>query len=308
MRRIFTIGEMVLDILFKGGKPVSATPGGSMLNTAVSLGRLGLDVHFISEFGKDKVGAVADAFLTGNGIHTQHIYRYPGFPSSLALAFLDEHNNADYQFYKQYPEKRLDIIFPEPTEEDIILFGSFYGIDPDIHARLKPFLQHAKEKNALIIYDPNFRTTHLPKLETYRPVLMENFEMADIIKGSDEDFGYIFNTGNVEDTWEKTKDFSDVLIYTANKDDVRYRSPGIDETYEVPPIRPISTIGAGDSFNAGLIYGLVSHGMTRNNLKTMRREQRSEIIRNAIRFAGHVCMSYDNYISQAFADEIKSPV
>ncbi|MDR2036561.1 MAG: carbohydrate kinase [Bacteroidales bacterium] len=306
MRRIFAIGEMVLDIIFKGGKPVSATPGGSMLNTAVSLGRLGLEAYFISEFGKDKVGDIADAFLTENGINTRYTYRYPGSPSSLALAFLNEHNNADYQFYKQYPEKRLDITFPEPTEGDVILFGSFYGIDPNIHLRLKPFLQQAKEKNALIIYDPNFRTTHLPQLEAYRPVILENFGIADIVKGSDEDFGYIFNTGNVEDTWEKIKGSSDALIYTANKNDVKYHSSEVHETYEVPAIHPISTIGAGDSFNAGLIYGLISQGITKNNLKTMDHGQRSDIIRNAIRFAGHVCMSYDNYISQAFADEIKS--
>ena len=46
MRRIFAIGETVFDIIFKDGKPITSTPGGSLLNTAVTLGRLGLDVYF----------------------------------------------------------------------------------------------------------------------------------------------------------------------------------------------------------------------------------------------------------------------
>ena len=128
MSRIFAIGETVFDIIFKNGKPASSTPGGSMLNTAVSLGRLGLDVYFISEYGKDKVGELVDNFLRTNGVSTDYVSRSDDLPSSLALAFLDDNNNADYSFYKYHPEKRLDIPFPELTHSDIVLYGSFYVI------------------------------------------------------------------------------------------------------------------------------------------------------------------------------------
>ena len=66
MRRIFAIGETVYDIIFKGTQPVSAKPGGAMLNTAVSLGRLNLPVHFISEYGYDIVGDIINNFLNKN--------------------------------------------------------------------------------------------------------------------------------------------------------------------------------------------------------------------------------------------------
>ena len=300
MRRIFAIGETVFDIIFKDGKPVSSTPGGSMLNTAVSLGRLGLDVYFISEYGKDTVGNLVDDFLGSNGVNTGYAFRYDGFTTSLALAFLDENNNAEYSFYKRYPEKRLDVVLPELTGNDIVIYGSFYGIDPEIHARLKPFLEQAHEKNALVIYDPNFRKAHLPGMDTYRPIMMENFAHADIVKGSNEDFELIFGARTAREAWKHLNGLCDMMIYTANKNNVELCMPDIHDSYPVPPLTPVSTIGAGDTFNAGLIFGLISQNIGKEELKNLTEGQREFIIARAISFAGHVCMSYDNYISPSF--------
>ncbi len=305
MRRIFAIGETVFDIIFKDGKPVASTPGGSMLNTAVSLGRLGLDVHFISEYGKDTVGNLVDDFLRSNGVGTNYAYRYDEFPSSLALAFLNRDNNAEYSFYKRYPEKRLDVAFPELTSDDIVIYGSFYGIEPDIYVRLKPFLEQAHAKNTLVIYDPNFRKAHLSGMDIYRPIMMENFGHADIIKGSDEDFENIFGTLTAVESWKHVGDNCDMLVYTANKNHVELCMPDVHDLYPVPPITPVSTIGAGDTFNAGLIFSLVTQGIGKSELKRLSNTQRTAIIGSAIKLAGHVCMSYDNYISPEFANKLK---
>jgi len=306
--RIFAIGETVFDIIFKNGKPVTSTPGGSMLNTAVSLGRLGLDVYFISEYGKDAVGNLVDDFLHSNGVNTDYICRYDDIPSSLALAFLDDNNNAEYGFYKQVPASRLNVAFPELTGSDIVIYGSFYGIEPEIYVRLKPFLEQAHSNDALVVYDPNFRKAHMSKIDVYRPVIMENFAHADIIKGSDEDFTHIFGARSADETWQAVRNRCDMLVYTANKDDVRIFMQDVHDSYPVPPITPISTIGAGDTFNAGLIYGLATRRIGRNELKHLNSEQRAAIFGDAIRLAGHVCMSYDNYISQEFADKISKNI
>jgi len=303
MNKIFAIGETVFDIIFKNGKAVASTPGGSMLNTAVSLGRLGLDVRFISEYGKDKVGNLVDDFLRDNDVDTGYACRYNTFPSSLALAFLDENNNAEYSFYKQYPENRLDISFPELNGKDIVIYGSFYGIEPEIYVRLKPFLEQAHNKNALVIYDPNFRKAHLSGMDIYRPIIMENFRHADIVKGSDEDFEHIFGARTAMESWKYLEDKCDMLIYTANRNHVELCMAGIHDSYPVPPITPVSTIGAGDTFNAGLISGLINQDIGRDELKHLSDAQRAAIVERAIRFAGHVCMSYDNYISMEFAEE-----
>src|SRR4030042_701960 len=107
MRNIFGIGETVFDIILKQGQPVAAKAGGSVLNAFVSLGRLGMTVHFISEYGTEPVGELIDRFLNENNVSTRYVTRYQDGKSTLALAFLDENNNASYTFYKDYPLTRL---------------------------------------------------------------------------------------------------------------------------------------------------------------------------------------------------------
>ena len=68
MRKIIGIGESILDIVFKNQQPVSATPGGSVFNGLISLGRLGLPVYFVSDLGQDQVGKLITDFMENNGL------------------------------------------------------------------------------------------------------------------------------------------------------------------------------------------------------------------------------------------------
>lgn len=108
-------------------------PDRSVLNSVVSLGRMGLPIFFISEYGKDDVGNLIDDFLKNNGVNSSFVHRYQNGSTALALAFLNEKNDAHYSFYKDYPGKRLDIDFPVIERNDIILCGSFYAIWPEIN-------------------------------------------------------------------------------------------------------------------------------------------------------------------------------
>jgi sugar/nucleoside kinase (ribokinase family) len=93
--------------------PGQPGPGGSMLNTAVSLGRCGLEVEMITELGQDKIGQTVLEFLAENGVSTSFIQPADGFKTPIALAFLDEKGNAAYSFYIKYPENRLNLPWPE---------------------------------------------------------------------------------------------------------------------------------------------------------------------------------------------------
>jgi fructokinase len=103
MPTVFTIGETILDIIFENGQPVAAKAGGSMLNSAVSLGRCGLQVEMLTELGEDKIGEMVKGFLNDNGVGTLFLKLAEGFKTPVSLAFLDEKGNAQYSFYKQYP-------------------------------------------------------------------------------------------------------------------------------------------------------------------------------------------------------------
>ncbi len=302
MRKIYTIGETVLDILFKNNLPVTAKAGGACLNTAVTLGRLNLPVHFIGEFGMDQVGNFIDHFLKDNHVSTQYVYRYYDGKSSLALAFLNENNDASYDFYKIYPEKRLALNFPDIQQDDIVLFGSIYAVTMEIRKKLLEFIHQANRKKAIVIYDPNFRKQHLHELGKMKPLILENLSLAQIVRGSNEDFSFILGANNVEETYAETSRYCKNLLYTANKKGVFVRTPSINLTYPVKTIEPVSTIGAGDSFNAGIVYSLFRHNIGFKELETLDEKTWEKLLSTAVEFATHVCLSYDNYISAEFAE------
>lgn len=85
------------------------------------------------------------------------------------------------------------------------------------------------------------------------------------------------------------------------------RTQSISERYDVRKIEPISTIGAGDNFNAGVVYSLYRYGIGYKDLDQLNRDQWEQIINTAVDFATFVCMSYDNYISAEFAGQYKLP-
>ena len=121
--KIYAIGETILDLIFENNNPIAAKAGGSMLNTAVSLGRLGLSVEFISEYGCDKPGELIDNFLSECGVSTNYLKKFTDGKTPLALAFLDKNKNASYTFYKDYPPERLEIEMPLIKQNDIVLLA-----------------------------------------------------------------------------------------------------------------------------------------------------------------------------------------
>lgn len=275
-----------------------------MLNTAVSLGRLGLPINFISEYGTDTVGEMIDSFLTSNGVDTSYVYHYAEGKSALALAFLDENNNANYSFYKAYPTKRLDMAFPKVQANDIIMFGSFYGVTYEIRDILKEFLLQARVSGAVIIYDPNFRKSHLFELERLKPAILENMSMASIVRCSDEDLELIFNVKGVDAAYEVVRPMCANMVYTSSSHAVYLRTPSINEIFPVRKIDPISTIGAGDNFNAGMVYGLYKHSINHQDVPLLPLDTWKSLMSTGIDFATEVCLSYENYISKEFAASV----
>ncbi len=306
MRQIYAIGETLYDIIFKDGQPQAGKPGGAMLNSTVSLGRIGLPVSLISEYAGDDIGNLIDLFLKGNGVKTGFVDRYTNGKTALAIAMLNEKNDASYTFYKHYPERRLEMIFPSVNSDDIILCGSIYAITPEIRTRFVQFIKGSSENGGIVIYDPNFRNAHASELDQLKPLIIENMKMASIIRGSDEDFKNIYNAGSPDSAWDIVKNYSDCMVYTASADGVYVRTPSFTGRFPVKKINPVSTIGAGDNFNAGMIAAIYKNGITRDELDKMGEEKWERIVSTGVGFASDVCMSYENYISDEFADKFKT--
>lgn len=305
MNQIYAVGETILDIIFKDGQAVTSRPGGSSFNASITLGRLGAPITFISEMGNDKVGDLIQAFLHDNGVSSRYVKRYEEGQSAIALAFLNQKSDAEYQFYKDYPHQRLDVEFPDFKADDLLIFGSFYALNPGIRPRVKVLLEKAKAAGATIIYDPNFRSSHLAERDQLLDIILENMDFATIVRASDEDLKNIFGLDNPQEAWEKMSKRCSALVYTANAHGVHLITHNLDLKLEVEEIQPLSTIGAGDTFNAGLLYGISLGGYTRDQLEKLKCEEWETLIQRAITFSREVCLSYDNYLPVEFADKVK---
>jgi len=303
MSHIYTVGETILDIIFRDNQPMAARPGGSSFNASISLGRLGAPVTFISEMGNDRVGDLIRDFMERNGVDPGLVARYEDGQSAIALAFLNERSDAEYQFYKDYPHQRLNVPFPEFRQGDLLLFGSFYALNPGIRPRVKKLLKSAVRAGAVIVYDPNFRSTHLASRERLVPVIEENMSFATIVRASDEDMRNVFGAKDPGSAWNRVREHCRALVYTANAHGVHLLSDTVRMELEVEQITPLSTIGAGDTFNAGLVYGIWKEGYDRTQIGQLNREQWEGLLQRAITFSREVCLSYDNYLPEEIAKE-----
>lgn len=308
MRKVIGIGETILDVIFKNDQPIGAVPGGSMFNGLISLGRVGMNAGFISETGNDRIGRKIIKFLEDNHVDASNISVYPEAKSPVSLAFLNDQNDAEYIFYKDHPNDKLDFIFPDIQPDDIVMYGSFYAVNPVIRPQMFAFLEHAQRQGAILYYDVNFRASHANDVMKVTPNILENLEFADIVRGSKEDFEVMFNKSEADIVYRSQISFyCKNFIYTQGAEPLILKGVGgFSKDYPVAQTETVSTIGAGDNFNAGFVYGLVKYGITREMLETgVAEELWDKVIDEAQQFATNVCQSINNSVDQAFADKKK---
>lgn len=307
MRKVIGIGETVLDIIFKDNKPVNAVPGGSALNAIVSLSRAGISADFIGEVGHDRVGSHILDFLKDNHVGVSKMEISPEGQSHLSLAFLDEENNADYLFYKDHVHDLFSMAYPEINRDDIVLFGSFFAVNPIIHAEVNEFLKFAQQKGAILYYDVNFRPSHRHEVMKITPNFIDNLELSTIVRGSHEDFEVLYKQTDAAKVYQnQIKFYCKNFIYTRGDKPVSvFATPQFQKDYDVPALQPVSTIGAGDNFNAGIIYGLLKEHITLHQIEEgLSAAQWDALIGYAQAFSAACCQDIYNYVSEAFGQKM----
>lgn len=285
-QRVIGIGETVLDILFKNDQPQKAVPGGSTFNSMISLGRAGVPCAMVTEVGSDHIGDFTCQFLRDNGVSSEYVCRHNGTKSHVTLAFLNEHNDAQYVFYKDHASAALDGRLPQFSAGDVLLFGSFFAINPAIRPAVHSLLLNARQAGAWLYYDINFRKSHIQDIPHVITNIEENMRLADLVRGSQEDFEYLYNLHDPDAVYDKVRPFCTTLILTDGARSIRVYTPQGCRTYPVAVIETVSTVGAGDNFNAGYIYAMLQ-GI----------DNPDERIAMAQRWSQDVCRQIGNNIS-----------
>ena len=129
------------------------------------------------------------------------------------------------------------------------------------------------------------------------------------MRGSDEDFEVMYGKRDCDAVYRSEISFyTKKFIYTRGALPVELRADGgFSKQYPVTPTTTVSTIGAGDNFNAGFVYGLIKYGITRSdNERGLTELQWDQLIGCAQAFSANCCQSLNNSIDPAFAQQLRN--
>ena len=307
MRKIVGIGESVLDILFRDAQPIAAVPGGSTFNSMISLGRTAgrlledVKVMIVTQLGRDQVSEIITSFIKRNGVSDEAVSLIDGIQTPVSIAMLDEKNDAHYEFFRDKEAPALvarDIDF---APGDIVIFGSFFAIKEGTRDAVRQIVLKAKAAGAIIYYDINFRKSHLLDLPVTRPFIEENCALSDIVRGSCEDIELVFGSADPHLVYQqKMSSLCSTFVCTKGSKSAEVFSIAGSWEFPVEKIDTVSTIGAGDNFNAGLVYGLGSGKYEKDKVHCLDLSDWKHLVPVAMRFSANVCRSIFNYVDEDF--------
>lgn len=254
--RILITGEALTDIVVDADGGRREHPGGSPLNVAVALSRLGHDAHLLTAIGDDARGDAIRAHLDESGVQLTPASVRPG-RTSTAEAVLDAHGAATYTFDLTWDPDTAEL----PETPDAVHTSSIAAVLEPGATTLSALLRSARGSST-ISYDPNARPTLMGAPEDVRARIEENIALSDVVKASDEDVAWLYGTEDVEDVAASWRDLGPSLTVLTRGGDgaVAFSASG---RVQVAPVQVevVDTVGAGDTFSAGILDALAAKGL-----------------------------------------------
>ena len=268
--------------------PRRSHPGGSPLNVAVGVARLGRPVQFVGRFGSDANGALIAEHLRANSVLTA--FAADDLPTSVATAVLDPAGGARYTFDLEWQLPDLAANLPA------LLDGTTMLHTGSIAAMLAPGAGHvfrAVERaraSATISYDPNCRPSIITDVSYAREQAEKFVALADVVKASDEDLQWLYPDESPESSARRwlAAGPSLVVVTRGSRGPWAVAAAG-DCAVAAPTVTVTDTVGAGDSFMSALLVGLMDReldgGARRSNLARIGLRDLEELLFFAARAA-----------------------
>lgn len=263
---IATLGEALVDMIEQPDGRFQACLGGSVFNFAIGLARQGVPTAYLNPLSTDKFGEKFAALLRASGVRAAARTRSPR-PTSLAIVSIDADGAPTYAFHRERVADRdisaasLIDSFPAPME---LLHTGGLALVPEDGDTLVPALRAAAERGALISIDANLRPLVADDLPRYMDAVRRALKQAHIVKVSDEDLAHLGLDGAGLDGIADAL-FGDssvqLIAVTRGGQAAALMSRGCRIELPTPShLTLVDTVGAGDSFQAGLIAWLYRTG------------------------------------------------
>ncbi|MET3934644.1 carbohydrate kinase [Arthrobacter sp. OAP107] len=291
---VTVIGESLVDIIddpLRENTAPETHPGGSPLNVAVGCARLDLRTKLITHFAEDPYGHTIADHLDSNGVET---IVGGSLPTSTALASLDATGAAQYTFSISWDINGASIAALAAVENSLhVHTGSIATVLPPGNKSVRGLIEAARP-HATISFDPNCRPGISPDAAAAREQAEDFVAASDIVKASDEDLLWLYPDRSLEESMAAWLEFGPSLVVLtcgAHGPVILTRQGRVQTTGE--SITVADTVGAGDSFMAGLISGLAQMGalgaLGRSRLHSLSTEELLVLAAYANRAAAITC-------------------
>jgi fructokinase len=263
LQTVVCFGEVLWDML-----PGGAKPGGAPMNVGIHLKRQGIHPWLVSRIGNDREGEKLRRFLQDSKMDLRFLQTDATLPTSQVLVHLDEYKNATYEICEPVawdniqPEKALNNL---AKKADLVVFGSLASRNEATGNTLMQFLDNSRATRLL---DVNLR----PPFDS-REVVEKLLSLADFVKLNNDELFEIARWNGRKGTGAElinwlaeffncpavcvTRGANGAALFIENR---LIEHPGFK-------VKAVDTVGAGDSFLAGLIARLFSGKSAEDALK-----------------------------------------
>ncbi|EHN8758294.1 MAG: aminoimidazole riboside kinase [Enterobacter asburiae] len=262
MKKIWVLGDAVVDLLPDGEGRLLQCPGGAPANVAVGIARLGGQSAFIGRVGDDPFGRFMAKTLADEKVDVKSMRLDPAHRTSTVVVDLDDQGERSFTFMVR-PSADL---FLESADLPTFSAGEWLHVcsialsaEPSRSATFEA-MAAIREAGGYVSFDPNIRPDLWPDENALRRCLEQALQSADVVKLSVEELAFL--TGNVEVNVGldalMARCPARLVLVTQGKEGVIAWHDGAVKHYPATPVECVDTTGAGDAFVAGLLYGLAA--------------------------------------------------
>ncbi|MDQ0028757.1 carbohydrate kinase family protein [Arthrobacter bambusae] len=291
---VTVIGESLVDIIddpLRGSAAPQAHPGGSPLNVAVGCARLDLRTTLVTHFAEDSRGEVIAEHLENNGVGA---IVGGSLPTSTALASLDATGAAQYTFSISWDINGAAIPALAAVKGSLhVHTGSIATVLHPGKTSVRGLIEAARP-HATVSFDPNCRPAISSDVTRARQQAEDFVAVSDVAKASDEDLHWLYPGRTLDEAMEAWLNLGPSIVALtrgAQGPVILSRTGRVEMPGDVVTVE--DTVGAGDSFMAGLISGLAQMGLlgaeARERLNGLTQNQLHALAAYANRAAAITC-------------------
>lgn len=247
---VVVVGEALVDLVVPVRGERSASVGGSPLNVAVGLARLDVPALLITRVGDDDHGRWVTEHVRESGARLSDTSVVPGSRTSTATAHLDERHVATYEFDLTWD------LEPQPLPEARALHvGSLGAMLLPGRRAVEDLVRQAEEAELFVSYDPNVRPAFVTDPEDAWAEVVEIASRSRLVKVSDEDLETLRPGKPVADLAHELLDCgsAELVVVTHGAEGASAFTPSFSVHRPAPRTQVVDTVGAGDTFMAGLL-------------------------------------------------------